>query len=180
MPFINNHFKFLQQDDGKKATFESIIERIKTAVFRWGINGIVIDPFNYIARPKGMDKETEWIDDMLTQLRLTAVIYDLHIWMVAHPTKMQMDHEGNYPPPRGFSISGSAAWYSKADFGLTVHKVGNGGLVRVINWKTRYSWLGKEGEAQLTYDSTQNVYLDDIIADARAYYHPHPDDEVPF
>ena len=50
LPFINEHFKFLSQDDGKKASLDSIIERIKTAVFRWGISGVVIDPYNYIAR----------------------------------------------------------------------------------------------------------------------------------
>ena len=161
-PFINEHFKFLQQDDGKKASLESIIERIKTAVFRWGINSAVIDPYNYIQRPKTANSETEWIDDMLTQLRLLATSHDLHLWFVAHPTKLRLDDEEHYPPPRGYSISGSGAWYSKADFGLTVHKVPDRpGVVRIINWKTRFDWLGKEGEASILYDNTKNVYIHD-------------------
>lgn len=169
MKFITKHFKFLYQDDGKKATLESIIERIKTAVFRWGIHCAVIDPYNYIARPKSATNETEWIDDLLTQLRLVASVHDIHIWFVAHPTKLMSDSEGNYPPPKGYSISGSAAWYSKADFGLTVHKADKGGMVRIINWKTRFDWLGKEGEAIILYDNTKNVYITDVLSDMQPY-----------
>lgn len=169
-PFINQHFKFLQQDDGKKATLDSIIERIKTAVFRWGIQAAVIDPYNYIQRPKSANNETEWIDDMLTQLRLTAQLLDIHIWFVAHPTKLPMDGEGSYPPPRGYSISGSGAWYSKADFGLTVHKVPDRpSQVRIINWKTRFDWLGKEGEASILYDNQKNCYISDAFTDLEPF-----------
>lgn len=166
LPFVNKHFKFLQQDDGKKASLESIIERIKTAVFRWGIQGAVVDPYNYIQRPKSANSETEWIDDMLTQLRLLASVHGLHLWFVAHPTKLPMDGEGNTPPPRGYSISGSAAWYSKADFGLTVHRIQDEpGRVKIINWKTRFDWLGREGEANIVYDNTTNCYLSDPFTD---------------
>ena len=164
LPFINTHFKFLSQDDGRKASLDSIIERVKTAVFRWGIQGAVIDPYNYIARPKSVESETQWIDDMLTQLRLLAQCHGIHLWFIAHPTKLVMDAEGNYPPPRGYSISGSAAWYAKADFGLTLHRdPKQPGVVRFINWKTRFDWLGKEGEASLLYSDT-----DQHLPDQRA------------
>lgn len=178
-PFINQHFKFLQQDDGRKATLESIIERIKTAVFRWGIQAAVIDPYNYIQRPKTANNETEWIDDMLTQLRLLAASHDLHLWFVAHPTKLSMDNEsGEYPAPRGYSISGSGAWYSKADFGLTVHKVHDRpGVVRIINWKTRFDWLGKEGETTILYDNTKNVYINDALTDLEPFKARYGDDD---
>jgi twinkle protein len=170
LPFINTHFKFLCQDDGKKATLDSIIERIKTAVFRWGIAGAVIDPYNYIARPKSLDSETQWIDDMLTQLRLVAQAYGIHLWLVAHPTKLMADSEGRYPPPRGYSISGSAAWYAKADFGLTVHRVPDApGEVRIINWKTRFDWLGREGECKILYNTQTNTYLTDVLDDMYPY-----------
>jgi twinkle protein len=166
MPFIHRHFKFLNQDDGRKATLESIIERIKTAVFRWGCHGAVIDPYNYIARPAKTENETIWIDDMLTQLRLLASAHGLHLWFVAHPTKLMMDGEGHYQPPRGYSISGSAAWYNKADFGLTIHKDRQQpGLVKVICWKVRFKWMGKEGEVGILYDNRTNVYLTDIMGD---------------
>ena len=170
LPFINEHFKFLSQDDGLKATLESIIERIKTAVFRWGISGAVIDPYNYIARPTKEENETRWVDDMLTTLRLMAQYHGIHLWLVAHPTKLSADKDGVYPPPRGYNVSGSAAWYSKADFGLTVYRVPNKpGRVKVINWKTRYDWMGKEGECEILYDTATNTYMTDVMDDLHPY-----------
>lgn len=168
-PFIHRHFRFIHQDDGKKSTVESIIERIKTAVFRWGIQVVVIDPYNYIARNPKADSETQWIDEMLTELRITASLYGLHIFFVAHPTKMPMDSDGSYHVPKGYSISGSAAWFSKPDFGLTVHRVPNTGDVKIVNWKTRYDWLGKVGEVTVLYDGTAHVYLSDNFTDAIPY-----------
>ncbi len=162
-PFLNKHFYFMQQDDGSKADIPSIIERIKTAVFRYGINGAVIDPYNYVSRPKDAENETQFIDDLLTQLRLTASSLGIHLWFVAHPTKMQMGTDGQYQIPRGYSISGSAAWYSKADFGITVHRTGVPGEVKIINWKTRFNWLGKEGEVSILYDNSRNSYMTDIM-----------------
>lgn len=174
--FINRHFKFLYQDNGEKATIESIIERIKTAVFRWGVKCVVVDPYNYIHRPNSKESETSFIDDILTQLRLLAMSYDLHIWFVAHPTKMTMDAEGNYQIPKGYSISGSAAWYSKADFGLTVHRTPAGdGEVKIVNWKTRFDWLGSEGSKTILYDNTRNCYMCDPVTDLVAWV---PDDEI--
>jgi twinkle protein len=170
LPFINEHFKFLSQDDGRKASLDSIIERIKTAVFRWGISGAVIDPYNYIARANKDDTETQWIDDMLTTLRLMAQYHGIHLWLVAHPTKLQPDKDGHYPPPRGYSISGSAAWYAKADFGLTVYRVPDRpGEVKFINWKTRYDWMGKEGECSLLFDTATNTYITDVMDDLHPY-----------
>lgn len=160
-PFIHRHFKFLQQDDGKKAGIESVIERIKTAVFRWGVKIAVIDPWNYVARPKGIESETQFVDDVLSSLRLVAQLYGVHIFLIAHPTKMQSDGEGNYSPPKGYHISGSAAFFSKPDFGLTVHRLPGSGEVKILNWKTRYDWLGKVGEASILYDNTNHVYLSD-------------------
>lgn len=168
LPFIHRHFKFIHQEDGKKATVESVIERIKTAVFRWGVQVVVVDPYNYLARPAKMDSETAWIDEMLTEMRLVAQLYGIHIFFVAHPTKMQMNSDGSHMVPKGYSISGSAAWFSKPDFGLTVHREQNGD-VKIVNWKTRYDWLGKVGEATIFYDNVRHSYISDNWGENRPY-----------
>jgi twinkle protein len=157
--YIHKHFKFIHHEDGKKATLENIIERIETAVFRWGVNCVVIDPYNYIARPKDMVSETQWIDDMLTRLRLLAMHYGLHIWFIAHPTKLPMDMDGTHQIPKGYSISGSAAWYSKPDFGMTVYSTFDYGTVKINIWKVRFDWMGKVGEATILYDNIHHRYV---------------------
>lgn len=164
--FSLEHFKFLQQDDGAKATVESLIERIKTAVFRWGVKGVVIDPYNYIQREATAESETQFIDDLLTRLRLTAVAYDLHIWFIAHTTKMQQNADGSYQIPGGYHISGSGAWYAKADFGLTVYQVHDKpGTVKIALWKVRFAWEGTKGEVEILYDTSHNVYISNPMTD---------------
>ncbi len=169
-PWVNDHFKFICQLDGNPLPIETIIENIKAAVFRWGIKGCVIDPYNYITRSKSSENETQWISEILTSVRMVAAAYGLHIWFVAHPTKMQPNEAGNYTPPTGYSISGSSAWYSKADFGLTIHRNNNDAQCQFIIWKCRFSWLGSEGKETLVYNKDIHIYtasvLDTVIGTA--------------
>lgn len=160
--FIQKHFSFVHQSDGDLSTVESIIERLKVAVKRHGVRGAVIDPYNYIVK-EGDGSETEWISTMLSRIRAFAQAYDLHIWFVAHPTKMQRNSDGRVPPPMGYDISGSAAWFAKADHGLTVHRPSPDALptTNVISWKSRFSWLGKQGSCSLNYDKNRCIYKDD-------------------
>jgi twinkle protein len=103
--FVQSHFSFVHQSDGDLSTVSSIIERLKVAVKRHGIRGAVIDPYNYIVK-EGDTSETEWISTMLSRIRTFAQAYGLHIWFVAHPTKMMRTADGKVPPPMGYDISG--------------------------------------------------------------------------
>ena len=91
----------MHQSDGSLSTIESIIERLKVAVLRYGVRGAIIDPYNYIQKNREIS-ETDWVSDMLTQLRSFAMAYDIHLWFVAHPTKMIRDAQGNIPAPKGY------------------------------------------------------------------------------
>jgi twinkle protein len=151
--FINNHFTFVWQDDGSLADLDSILDRLRSAILRHGIRGAIIDPYNFISRDSRDKSETEWISDMLTKVKAFAMGHGVHIWFVAHPTKMQRGADGKIPPPGGFDISGSAAWFAKADCGLTVHREKENPHVAQIHiWKCRFSWVGKQGQTNLVYD----------------------------
>ena len=93
--FVSENFCFLYQADGSLSTLDSILERLKTAVFRFGIRGCVIDPYNYIAKDI-TTSETDWISDMLTKLRVFAQAHGIHIWFVAHPNKMTRREDGTH------------------------------------------------------------------------------------
>lgn len=157
--FVQSNFSFLYQADGSLSTIDSIIERLKIAVMRHGVRGAVIDPYNYIERPRDVS-ETEWVSEMLTKLRVFAQAHEIHLWFVAHPAKMQRDGSGNVPPPKGYDISGSAAWFAKADVGMTVHRpdptMSNESDIHI--WKCRFQWVGKQGKASLDYDTISCTY----------------------
>ena len=156
---INGHFSFVHQDDGSLADLDGILDRLRIAILRFGIRGAVIDPYNFISRDHRDKSETEWISDMLTKVKAFAMGHGIHIWFVAHPTKMQRGADGRIPPPGGFDISGSAAWFAKADCGLTVHREKDSPTIAQIHvWKCRFSWVGKQGQTNLLYNVGTTQY----------------------
>jgi twinkle protein len=161
MKFVTDHFSFIHSTDGNLTTLDSIIERLKIAVMRHGIKGAVIDPYNYISKPRDVS-ETDWISEMLSRVRSFAQAHGIHVWFVAHPTKQQRTQDGNLIVPKGNEISGSAAWWAKADMGLTVHRSdpGYSNVTEVHVWKVRFSWTGRQGKASVFFNEEMSRYYD--------------------
>lgn len=155
LQWVNNHFSFIDTSDGEPSTIDSILDRASAAVMRMGIRGLVIDPYNFIERDF-KHSETDYISAMLTKVRNWARGNEAHVWFVAHPAKM-MRTDGKVPVPGGYDISGSAAWFAKADFGMTVDR--QKGPPEVHIWKCRFKWAGKMGSAILNYDPASGRYL---------------------
>jgi twinkle protein len=44
----------------------------------------------------------------------------VHVFVVAHPTKLQRGEDGQYPVPSPYDVAGSAHWRNKPDNCLTV------------------------------------------------------------
>jgi len=153
MSFIEDHFMFLESKDGNLSTIDSIIDRTKQAIMR-GANGLLIDPYNYIESTGG--EEHSSISQMLTRITSFAKAHSIHVWFVAHPQKMYPKEDGSYSVPKGMNISGSAAWFAKADLGITVHRGEDG--VEVHCWKSRFKWVGQQGMALLDYDIATGTY----------------------
>lgn len=90
-------------------------------VARYGIRGLVMDPYNEIDhRRRSNTSETEYVSQMLTKVKRFAQHYDVHVWLVAHPRQLH-----NWQPnqcPSLYDISGSAHFVNKCDAGLVVHR----------------------------------------------------------
>ena len=154
--FIDKHFVFLESKDGNMPTVDSIIDRTKQAVYRLVCRGLVIDPYNYIEMES--TEEHSSISKMLTMITSFCKAHSIHCWFVAHPAKMYPKEDGTYPVPKGMSISGSAAWFAKADLGVTVHRGDMG--VEIHCWKSRFKWVGQQGMTTLGYDIPTGRYFD--------------------
>ena len=122
---------------------------------------MIIDPWNEMDhyRPSGLS-ETEYISRVLTELRRFAREFKTHLFLVAHPMKMQKDKDGNYPVPRPYDISGSAHWYNKADNCIAVWRdvVNNPELTQIHIQKVRFKATGKPGMVELDYDRRTSTY----------------------
>ena len=166
MTWINDHFVFIDQSDGEPCHLTSILERARAAVQRLGVRVLVIDPYNYITREDQRgSNETDQISHMLTQVKNFAKGHDVHVFFVAHPAKLRRDDKGRSPIPMGYDISGSAAWFSKADMGVTIDR-NDDGSSDVHVWKCRFKWVGKQGVTTIKYDTVTGTYTEGVDWDA--------------
>lgn len=159
--WVNDHFYFLRFDDGLACTIEDILEKARIAVLRYGIHGLVVDPYNYVQRDMTVT-ETQYVSDALTACRRFASSSGCTVYFVAHPAKLQRV-SGDYPMPGGYDISGSAAWFAKADTGLTVGRGREEGFSIVQSWKQRDKGLGKVGVIALKYERSTGIFSDGDI-----------------
>ena len=157
MKWVNDHFLFLEQRGGEAATIDSILDRARQAVMRLGIRGLVIDPYNYISQSKSVDNEHQGINEMLTRLVAFARANQIHIWFIAHPAKMPTNPDGTTAVPKGMNISGSAAFFAKADLGITVH-LSPEKASEIHVWKVGFKWIGATGATVLDYDTPTGRY----------------------
>ena len=160
--WVLEHFLIMDSETVEPATIDSILERGIAAVARMGIRGMVIDPYNYIDMSNSQLSETAAISDLLTRVQAFAKTYGVHVWFVAHPAKVTRSG-AELPRPDGMSISGSMAWWAKADCGVTIHR-GEGTSVGVVVWKCRYRWVGTQGEALLQYNKVTGTYTEPLDA----------------
>lgn len=164
MEWIREHFVFLHHSDGSLSRLDDILDLARAAVLRYGIRGLVIDPYNFIDR--GDSNETDWVSDALTKLKVMAMAYDLHIWFVAHPTKMRRKEDGTFPVPTGYDIAGSAHFFNKADMGITIHRPDPTNYKTEFHcWKVRFNFSGKIGKTNLSYDPATSTYWEPVTGE---------------
>jgi len=157
--WVNTFFKFILPED---RTLESLLSKAKLLVKRYGMKGLIIDPYNEIThthRKEGIS-ETEYISEFLAQLRGFCRSMGVHIWLVAHPTKLQKGMDGRYPVPTGYDVAGSAHFFNKADNIIAVHrdKSNPDAPSEIHIQKIRSRWLGQLGQTNLTWDRTSGKY----------------------
>lgn len=156
---VDKYFSFININT-VDVTLTGLLQKARELVVRKGINGLLIDPWNYIEHkvPKGYT-ETQYISECLTEIKNFAVKNGVHVFLIAHPTKMLKDKKtGKYEIPTLYSISGSAHFFNKTDNGMTVYRDFVENTVEVHIQKIRFSWTGKIGFCGFTYDTFTRQY----------------------
>lgn len=158
--FLDEHFVFLLPE---LPTVDSLIEKLRVIVKRRGIRGVVLDPWNEIDHTRaGAMSETEYISQSLSKLRAFARGHGVHLWIVAHPTKLQKEQDGSYPVPTPYDVAGSAHWRNKADNCIAVWRdtAKDNNAVEVHIQKVRKKSVGKVGMTTILYDRLTGQYRD--------------------
>lgn len=159
--FINEHFYFMAIEE-ISMTIDGILAKAAELVLRYGIKGLLIDPWNYIEHkiPNGYT-ETQYISEALTKVKSFVKKYGVHVFLIAHPTKVQKDKKtGQYEVPNLYSISGSSHFFNKTDNGMVVWRDYQSNEVFVYVQKIRFTFVGKIGYQQFKYDPKTGRYAE--------------------
>ncbi len=122
LDWLQERFSFIVLED-EPPTIETILEKAKAAVLRHGVRLLVIDPYNELEhrRPEGQT-ETEYVSQVLSMVKRFARNYGVAVFFIAHPAKPQPASGGEAKAPGLYSISGSAHWVNKPEWGVVVHR----------------------------------------------------------
>jgi len=160
---INDYFHFIVPPEDL-LTVETILEKARVAIFRHGVKGVVIDPWNELDHLFNGRTEAQYLSEKLTKIRRFARMNGVHIWIVAHPKNLLKDTGGKYNPPTMYEISGGAHWRNKADNGICIHRPDyTSDITEVYVQKIRFREVGKIGMVPLRYCSDTGTYSDDKI-----------------
>lgn len=151
---LNDYVSFILPE---QPTIDNILSAAKIEVYRRGINALVIDPWNELehSRPGGQT-ESEYIGDSLRKMRKFARENNIHLFIVAHPTKMRQNDDGTPVVPTPYDINGSANWRNKADNCLCIYR--NADSVDFHVQKIRVKEVGQVGSARLEFISATGGY----------------------
>lgn len=158
--FIAEHF--YRFDIDRVWTVDEICERAELAVKKYGVNTLVIDPYNRLNNKILNGREDLYIGSILSKLCMLAKKLNILVIFVAHPRKPDGEKMPNL-----YSISGSSDWYNMADYGIVVHrdryqdgKLSNKPLIFIEKVKNHFIGNPSGGEITLTYDTTRRILTD--------------------
>lgn len=107
-PMIESHFVVLDPSFAG-CTLDRILEVAKTMNALHRFQGLVLDPYNVIAATSRSKAQSEhdFVNEALQKIKLFAHSENVHVMMVAHPTKLKRESaDSDYPIPRPWDISG--------------------------------------------------------------------------
>ena len=155
---VNSNYFFI---DMERYTLESVLRKGAELVKRKGIKCLVIDPFNKV---RDVDCKTEDVNrytmEYLTKIESFAKKYDVLVFIVAHPTKMYKNQNGQIEEPTMYNIKGGGEWYDASYHGILVHRNYEEKTVKAKILKVKFQNLGENGaEAHFTWEPKSGSFI---------------------
>lgn len=119
--FISQHIFYLYPKDIAPSP-SYIKERFLELIIKEKVDGVCIDPFNQMAHDYNNDRSDHYLEKILGEFSRFAQNNGVYFFIIAHPTKMQKEGNGNYACPDVFDITGGSMWNNKMDNILVYHR----------------------------------------------------------
>ena len=155
---VNDNYFFIDMD---RYTLDEVLKKGGELVKRKGIKCLVIDPYNKV---RDVNCKTEDVNrytmEYLTKIEVFAKKYDVLVFIVAHPTKMYKDKDGQIEEPTMYNIKGGGEWYDASYHGILVHRDYEAKTVKAKVLKVKFQNLGENGaEAHFTWEPKSGSYI---------------------
>lgn len=156
--YMDNNFYFIFPKDG--FSVDTILDKAQYLIRRKGIKSLIIDPWNRLEHqmPSGMS-ETNYISQTLDRFSNFAQKNEVIIFLVAHPRKMNKNTVGQFEIPTLYDINGSANFYNKVDYGITVYRDKQNETTCIYVQKVKFRHLGETGKATFKYNLNNGRYV---------------------
>jgi twinkle protein len=152
------HYFFFYKTEEIETDIDSLLAIADRLVLKHGIRGLRLNPWNWIENNTGIEG-TEYVSVVYTKIIKWARKRDVHVFVIAHTTKIGKDKSGKFEIPNLYNISGSAHFFNKTHNGLTVYIDFATGIVTVYIQKVKQSWLGQKGYISYRYDVFTRQYV---------------------
>ena len=164
--WLAEHFIVVHPVHGKP-TPEYIKSKFLGLIMKYGITGILFDPFNKLLRDyKSVgDRDDRFLEAFLTDLSVFTKHHNIFCLIIAHPTKLTKGvDEKDYPCPNVFNVAGGATWNNAMDNIGFVHrpfKISEPSNPLCIFVTSKIRWkkiVGQEGTVELMYNFKKRRY----------------------
>ena len=163
--FINDHFYMIDPDESY--TIDTILDKAKYLIKRYGINSLIIDPYNQIEHQMERgEREDLYISCFMNKLKKFAVVYNISIHLVAHQVTPIVQTGQDYPTPDQYKIKGGGTFSDKADNVIIVWRPlrrsnPDDTLVKIMVSKIKKQRLvGLPGDVDMFYNRTKAQYFE--------------------
>jgi twinkle protein len=131
-----------------------ILEIAKQQKEKAGLEWLIIDPWNYVTQSRGQNTVSEHLSNSLNLITTFTREENVLVTVVAHPTNLPRDKEGNSMAPDLYTINDGAQWRNKMDQGIVIHRPNMlEDKVEFRYLKRKKKWMGKLGTVVLDYDA---------------------------
>lgn len=156
---------------------DEILERANVLIYRKGIQGLIIDPWNYVRKDFNGLREDQFINQELQKIGVFTKATGVHVWLTVHPRTLRRDKNDKIQVPTVMELSGGSKFGDNADFMFAVHrdpmKAAETGIheVDVHVQKSRYKYAAVQGMKTLIWNPFNGRFDGD---DGMPVYKPVP------
>ena len=163
--YLRKNYFFINPEDNFEV--DSILDKARFLIKTKGTKILVIDPYNKLEHQrKSNQSETEYVSVFLDKVINFTKRNNIITFLVAHPRKMNKDVTGKHEVPTLYDINGSANFFNKTDFGITVYRDFETNDSKVYVQKVKFKHLGKVGNALFMWDKVCGRYIPIIEGNA--------------